>query len=417
MPLDPNIFFQYQPADPFGSIARGVQQGMSMNDMMQRQKLQSMQGQQIQRQMADDQAMRSAFKDNMVMSPDGTSTVNTMGMMSTLGKGGNLGTAAVKEIGDITKQQREMEAARLDAFRKGAEAQGQILSAVKAAPADQKQAAWERAIDTIERLKPGSRNSFPKIYDEGTLNYHLGMSMSAKDQAEQIAKLRGLDIQQQNANANTKRANAETRKADAMMGQRQDDRVNKMAAAFQKDMDPDASRTGNFGQVSGKVLAGQRLLTLINSSEGGNLPPAQMEELSLGFANMLANTNGAARAQVEALVPDTAMGDAQKFKAWFMNEPYGANQQKFVALMKHGIEREMDTANQQLNDIRVRRLGAHELYRRAAPEQWAAQMKNYGLDPANYDPKTLRYKAPAAAPTGGDSGTKVFKTNEIQWAD
>jgi len=161
---------------------------------------------------------------------------------------------------------------------------------------------------------------------------------------------------------------------------RNDDKINKLAKEMKNDMDPDKGRAGNFGTISGKVQNSEYLQGLIGSFKDGNLPPAQMEELALGLSNMLSKGGGTSRAQVEALVPHTIIGDASQFKNWLLNEPGGANQQKFVEMMSHTIQRERDIANNQLNTIRKQRLPIYEKLKKQDPQLYNSILKPYGID-------------------------------------
>jgi hypothetical protein len=159
-----------------------------------------------------------------------------------------------------------------------------------------------------------------------------------------------------------------------------EDKADKLVKDLKKDLDPDANRTGNFGAISQKVLAAQRMEVLINQFQGGNLPPAQMEELALGLSNMISGQGGRSRAQVEAFVPHTAIGSVNKLKTWIVNDPLGAGQQKFVKMMSDTVQREKEMANTQLNDIRIKRLPAHEQLKELRPELYANQVSEYGID-------------------------------------
>jgi hypothetical protein len=166
-------------------------------------------------------------------------------------------------------------------------------------------------------------------------------------------------------------------------GQKQSEGVDKLVREMRNDFDADKGRSGNFGQISAKVQSAERLQTLADAFKDGNLPPAQVEEFALGLSNMLAPGGGGSRAQVEALVPHSAVGDAQKLKSWLFNEPLGANQQKFVEMMNHTVQREKETASNQLNAIRASRLPVHETLKNLAPDRYNAMLQSYGLDPKN----------------------------------
>ena len=198
----------------------------------------------------------------------------------------------------------------------------------------------------------------------------------------------------------------------------------KLAKQFKDDMDANKGRSGNFGQISAKVQQADRLKTLVDSYKDGDLPPQQMEELALGMANMLSGQSGAARAQVEALVPHTWYGAKQSAEQWLMNEPKGAGQQKFVEQMAHTIDRERETANQQLNDIRRQRLGAHKRFQQMDPDQYNIMLHDYGIDPddpvaslankqKSYSPDVVDYAQKHGISTEEAQGIKDSRTSNV----
>jgi len=163
--------------------------------------------------------------------------------------------------------------------------------------------------------------------------------------------------------------------------------IDKMAENMKNDLDANKGRAGNFGDIAARHQAGERMNTLIGSFKNGNLPPQQMEELGLGMANMISGSSGASRSQVEAIVPSSIMGDSKKLTQWLSNNPTGANQQAFVEMMGHTINREMDTARQQIGTIIDQRLPSNARLKRLSPDLYnnilGSALKGYGIDPNN----------------------------------
>lgn len=157
--------------------------------------------------------------------------------------------------------------------------------------------------------------------------------------------------------------------------------IDKLSKAMQKDLDPDAARAGNFGQISNTYIQSQKMKRLATDAQGNiaNLPKAQQEELALGMARMLGGGAGT-DSTIKNLVPQSAVGNIESFKSWLLNQPEGANQQAFTKYMMGTIDREANLAQEQLNDIQSRRLGAHNRLKQIAPDQYNAILGNYGLD-------------------------------------
>lgn len=197
-------------------------------------------------------------------------------------------------------------------------------------------------------------------------------------------------------------AAAKARGAVAGAGQKRllDAQTQKFAGDMQKDLDADASRAGNFGQISQKHIMAQAMRTLATTADGhiANLPAQQQEELALGMARMLTGGNVIASERVKALVPKSIIGDVQKVKSWLLNEPEGANQQAFTKLMLTTINREDDLALKQMNDIRIRRLGRHAQLKQRDPETYQDVLNRYGItaeEAANGAKAGLMKQAPA----------------------
>lgn len=169
----------------------------------------------------------------------------------------------------------------------------------------------------------------------------------------------------------------------ANTGIKTDALTQKLTTAMQKDLEPDAARAGNFGQISNKLIQAQVLKRLATDSEGNilNLPAPQQEEMAMGLARMLSGSNVNADARIKALVPKSVWGDVKKTASWLLNEPEGADQQKFTAYMLTTVDREEKLAGEQMKQIQVRRLGAHGQLKAKSPEAYQSILARYGISP------------------------------------
>lgn len=190
------------------------------------------------------------------------------------------------------------------------------------------------------------------------------------------------------------RETIDARKAQYQMQQqlRGDAQAEKKLIALKDDLDPNKARGGNMAFNQKKVDQAERLEGLIKDSNGNinNLDSRQIEELAIGLNSMLSNSSSSAVSQVEALVPKTAMGNAQKLKEWLLNDPQGVNQVAFVKRMADTVEREKQIAGDQVKRAQVQRLSAHGNLARTNPDQYNQVLQAYGIDPK--DIKDGQYK-------------------------
>lgn len=266
--------------------------------------------------------------------------------------------------------------------------QHMVEMTARLAPGIKDQASYDSAKQQLADSGIDTSKMNPTYVPE-EVNHYANMALTAKDQADN--QLKREDFTQRNADRQENRDMRQQMFGIQMQDRRDSradkkdqkisDQTDKYSKEMKNDLDADRGRAGNFGQISAKVQQADRLKTLVSSYKNGDLPPQQMEELALGMANMLSGSSGAARSQVEALVPHTWWGGKQSAQQWLMNEPTGAGQQKFVEAMTHTIDRERETANNQLNNIRASRLAAHEGLRKIAPDQYNANLRSYDLDP------------------------------------
>lgn len=390
MPLDPNIILQGRMPE-FVSPVDAMQKAMTMKQL-------GMQTQAAERDLADSQALKDSFRRNVITNPDGTTTLNRNGVVSDAYQTNPM--KAVELDSTFSKQAQEEKDRQLKTITD----QTKIAKELSWSITDQ--ASYDQARMTGIKLGLPNAEKLPTQYDPGFVKQMQMTTLSAEEKLAQHNKQREFD--QKNTELGIK--HDENRIKREQVG---GEKIDKLAKDMRNDLDADKGRAGNFGQVSGKVLQAERLQTLVDSYKNGDLPPAQMEELALGMANMLAGTSGAARAQVEALVPHTIWGKAQDTKQWLLNEPLGAGQQKFVEQMSHTIQREKETANTQLNDIRARRLSAHDRLKKAAPDQYNQILQSYGVDPSRI--KNGKYQAPTPPPPKPPPGQIITVTGKGQF--
>ncbi len=389
MPLDPSIILQGRGPDIANPLDLATK-ALNMKQLAQKAQLQD-------QEIASQNAVRDAYRQNVVTNLDGSMGVNMKGVINTAmqtNPQAGVGLQQTAQANELAQKQAQMKML-----------QDQTATAHELSMSMQDPNSYAAARQKGIELGLPNADQLPPNFDPKYVQQLQMKTMSAKDQLDQHNKDR--EFGQKTDELKIKHEENAIKR-----DQLSSDKVDKYTKDMKNDLDADKGRAGNFGVISAKVQSAQRLQALKDAYAGGNLPPAQMEEFALGLSNMLAPGGGGSREQVKALVPSSAIGDTNKLASWLSNEPRGAGQQAFVKQMADTVDREAGVANDQLNSIRASRVSAHSRLRQVAPAQFNSILQSYGMDPANVD-KSGNYKVPPKAPAGGP----VLKTHEIEWAD
>lgn len=383
MPTDPSIILGAKPPDlpnPIEAATRVMQLknlGLEAQNRQTEGQMNSLKLSQEQRDYADQQSVRDAFKENTTVDQNGNTNLNKQGVLSSLAKTNPI---KAQEIGLEFKKQSLDQLTQQHAITK------EIVYGIT------DQASYSQAKDQLAQMGAPNLQQWPQQYDPNFVQRIKYGALSADGQLAQQNKQ--IDQQQKQMEINNK-----SKELQVQLG----DKVDKASQALSNDLDPDKSRAGNFGAISAKVQSADRLKTLIGSFKEGNLPKAQTEELALGLSSMLAPGGGGSREQVAALVPKSAIGDASALASYLGNEPNGANQQEFVKMMEGTIERERQVSMDQLNKIRAGRLAGHDWLKKVAPEQYNQILRNKEMDPSKVVRGQYVDDKKASPDSGGDA--------------
>lgn len=378
--IDTSMYGNLVPApaiDPIGSMNKAL----AARNLISESQIHNVQAQQASQQYNDSLAMRQAQDNNTKVNPDGSYSIDQNKMLSDLGQ--TAPHLVPQAVAGIMQQKQAMQEFQMKQIQDHATIASQTLSGIH------DQDSLDQAKVTATQLGYDTSH-WPQNYDTQGAAW-------IKDQAKNAAYAAmnpkdAMSSQQEQQKIGLQGQEVENKRQELALSQGKD--VNSMAQEMKNDLDANRSRAGNFGDISARYLSGQRMNTLIGSFKNGNLPSQQMEELGLGMANMISGSSGAARSQVEAIVPSSIIGNSQKLKQWLKNDPQGANQQKFVDMMGHTINREMDMAQQQLNQIRTQRLPAYSRLKNVAPEVYNSIIEGYGMGGS---PQNTQSAAPASS--------------------
>lgn len=196
--------------------------------------------------------------------------------------------------------------------------------------------------------------------------------------------------------------------------------LNKARVALSNDLDPNKARGGNLAKNQDLVNQADRLKTLVTSVPDGNLDQRQQEELAIGLNRLLSGSSSSAVSQVKALVPSTAIGNAQKLKEWLFNDPQGVNQQAFVKRMAETVDREREVAQQKVVQAQVQRIAAHKWLRDNDPETYNQILSSYGIDPNKIDEKgQYQFEDQTGGNKAGNANANQLSGEDLQaieWA-
>lgn len=143
------------------------------------------------------------------------------------------------------------------------------------------------------------------------------------------------------------------------------------------ELDPSRPRSGTFGDLSRRSQQGERLLALLGRYPDFNLDKRQTADFSIGLAGLISTgANGLTDSKVNALMPESARGKFQGWKEWLSNNPQGLEQQAFIQRMANDAKAEVDTVNDQLQNVRAYRMSRFDDLRDAGGK-WEQKYNNY----------------------------------------
>jgi hypothetical protein len=203
---------------------------------------------------------------------------------------------------------------------------------------------------------------------------------------------------------------------DIQLGQKEDQRNSDRLSKMSKDLDPSAMVRGAFSVSKQVIDRADRLRTLddaVNAYQAGNADSRQIEELAIGMNSLLSGSNTGAQQQVAALVPKTAIGNASKMYEFLSGQPQGTNQQEFVKRMLGTIEREKQTAENQIKITRMSRIAQYNDVAEKDPIGFADVLRSWEIEPEEYAAwKKNGYKQPDVARQGNAvAGIKIGRFN------
>jgi hypothetical protein len=375
MPLDPNIILQGQPvqiASPLDMMTKA----MSLKNLAQ-------QSQATERELADQQAMRDAYRKNMTVGADGTPTLNRQGFMSSLASQNPM--LAMQKGRELQTQDVQTQEQKLALLKKQTDTAHELAMSIT--PDN-----WsEIRQKSIELGLPNAEKMPTQYPGDGVVQKMQYATMSLKDQLDQKWKELGYNQKERELGIKHQEVAIKRDASDVAKDE-------KAAKDLEKHLSQGwAGRSGQAGVVQGKINSAEAAEQLISQgrTQPGGLDSRQVEELAQSTARLLGGS-AAASARVEALVPHTLFGRAQTLKEWLSNKPTGQDMQAFTERMAETVAREKALAQNQMRQYQVEGLPAHSALKKKNPELYNQILQAKGIDPSMIDEKG-RYKAPAGS--------------------
>lgn len=304
--IDSSIYFQQQQPDFLGSVTKGLEGAARVSDLgRQRQAL------------ADDQAVRQTFQNNLVTNPDGTTSLNKKGVVSGLAQVAPQKAMEVQSQFDAQDlaQQKAAHEKRVEV----ADTVARMAGGVRAS--GYSQTSYDQT--KVQAQKMGEDTSkWPAVVDKDWVDSHFYMGMSAKEQSADA--LKKID-QQLKADENKNKHQENMIKASQAGNQKQ-------AQAMQQTMTLLSTARGDpaVGQAEKDIYAAQKLNSLINLHGDPNKLNPQGVQLAASEVGKIATGGVPTTHELQGLTPNAIPSKLAAVAQQFTNHPTPANQGAFL---------------------------------------------------------------------------------------
>ena len=311
--IDSSIYFQQQPIDVSGSVAKGL----NMADMIY-------QRQQQRRELQKQQDLKDAFNAGITQNQDGSISHDpskTIAAIANLAKNPNSAVGG-QDLVQAQQQFATQAAQQAEAKQKKQQADAaytfQSLDPAKV----RDQASWIAAKQ--QAIKDGhlEASQLPDQYDPNLQKQLLDHAQRLALTPEQYSNLQ--EKQQTHQDLQAERG----LKREDLQNQRDTAASNKSADAYQKATHDINTFRGNTAiqQASSALINVQNALSLANR---GKLSPSDLHLFASEMGKLA--TNGVpGHSEIAALVPNTAKSKLAEFVQFFSNNPSDADAQAFV---------------------------------------------------------------------------------------
>jgi hypothetical protein len=157
-----------------------------------------------------------------------------------------------------------------------------------------------------------------------------------------------------------------------------------------KALDTNRARGSLLKENQARLNNAERLETLVLGPNGRieNLTPQMVREASTSLANLI-SSGAAPLAQIEEMTPHTLAGQFAELKQKILNEPQGADAQKFLQKMLETAGREKKVTLKQIRAAQAQALPQFANLAKVNQTKYASILKGAGLNPDDFDENGL----------------------------
>lgn len=300
--VDSSIYLQQQTPD----IAGGIMKGLQLSSLAQQNKMN-------QQQLNDSQAVRDAFKNNIVTDPDGNSSLNKQGVLSDLAK-----TAPLKGL-DLQQEFAQQDANKYAMHQKVQSDQADLIA--KAAGSATDQPTYNQALQYLSKNGIDT-STLPAQYDPNLVKNYQMRALSAKDQ---------IATQQKNVDLSlTAQKNEIERQKNILLAQQNTN--TKQGAAMDHTLQLLSSARGDpaVAQAEKDIYASQKANSLANLYGDPNKLNQSQVNLLVQEVGKIASGGSPSMHELDGISPDTLTGQLSKQWEKLTNNPTPANAGAFV---------------------------------------------------------------------------------------
>lgn len=280
---------------------------MAFKALASKNQIEGLQTQQAQQTWNDEQTLRNAKNSNMTINPDGTASLNTQGMVNTLGNSDNP-SLAIKAQQDAAATNLALQNQKIEQQKNLAAYAGQVLGGVS------DQQSYDMAKQKADAVVPGASSKWPTQFDPSFVKSAQYQAMSAHD---------ALDLQQKQQEMTIKEKQfQETQHTAAFEGA-----IGALNSTRQTPPDVQQAKMDNYN--SQKVME-------LYKGDPNKLSP-QLINLGIGEVSKIAAGKSPTDEEYKMISAPTANKILAESEQYVTNHPEASKQGAFVNVLRNYV--------------------------------------------------------------------------------